>query len=117
MTSETRGFDDLSDEEKLVFARAQLGHGRDKVDSLINDLTSSKLKRVLKLVSHIHLADAHLGVNSNFNLSEEEKVLVDTIFALQEDVMGYEVLASEINKKQQEDGQVDLETSLETTNE
>jgi hypothetical protein len=96
-------FDDLTSEEKLKTSESMLMYGSGKVNELIDGLTSSSLKKVLKFVSHIHLADTMLSKTVDTKLSEKEQKLIDQIFALQENVLGHQALQEEIMNELQQD--------------
>lgn len=114
-------FEERTDDEKLVMSKMMLAHSSEKVDKLIDGLTSAKLKRVLKLVSHAHLADALLDRNINYNPGEVEKDLIDSIFSLQECVFGHQALLKELKGEDSPENSgietTNLTVSLEDTNE
>jgi len=105
----------VPNEEKVTMAKIMVAHSSEKVAKAIDGLTSASLKRVLKAITHTHLADAILEKETKFDLSEEESSLIDTIFALQETVMGASTLIQEVENGSQENGleQVSLTTTLE----
>lgn len=91
----------------LEIAITDVAKGMEKVSPIIDSLTSSRLKTVLKTVTHVCLAE-EITKGKKINLTEEEQMLIDKIFKLQEDVMGYLQLNSELEqkyKKGEEDGQ------------
>jgi hypothetical protein len=106
-------FDNISDEDKLQTSTMVLASESERVGKQIDDLTSASLKRVLRTVCHVHLADALLEKPHHIDLNEKEQKLIDTIFALQENVMGHQVLMKEIFEAQN-DGQTNLNTDLTT---
>lgn len=112
-------FDDIPIEDKIIMSKNMVGHGTEKVEKLIDNLSSAGLKRVLKIVSHCHLADALLDRNINFSLSEDEQNLIDSIFALQETVFGHQALIQESENTDNPESSIetDLTVSLEDTNE
>jgi hypothetical protein len=89
-----------TNEEKIEKARSLaiggIARNSEKVSKSIDDLSSSGLKRVLKTICHVHIAEEMLGKGS-FELEEKEQVLIDQIFNLMEDVMSYTQLMNEIN--------------------
>lgn len=114
-------FKSIPNEQKVIMSRAMLGHATEKVEKIVDSLSSSSLKRVLKIVSHTHLADALLDKNINFNLDEKEQTLIDSIFALQETVFGHQALLQSIKGEEENPEnsgleQTDLTTSLEENN-
>jgi hypothetical protein len=112
-------FDDSSIEDKINMSKLMVAHGTDKVEKLVDSLSSAGLKRVLKIVSHCHLADALLDRNINFNLSKAEQDVIDSIFALQETVFGHQALIQESENTDNLESsiQTDLTMSLEDNNE
>ena len=70
-----------------------------RVSSQIDSLSSSELKRVLKSVSHVHIAEDIIH-NKQTKLENKEQKLVDSIFHLLEDIMGYTQLKTEIDSKE-----------------
>jgi hypothetical protein len=112
-------FDDIPIEDKIIMSKNMVGHGTEKVEKLIDKLSSAGLKRVLKIVSHCHLADAMLDRNINFNLSEDEQNLIDGIFALQETVFGHQALVQESENTNNTESSIetDLSMSLEENDE
>lgn len=119
MKSEPTPFDDIPIEDKIIMSKNMVGHATEKVDKLVDGLSSAGLKRVLKIVSHCHLADALLDRNINFHLSEPEQNLIDSIFALQETVFGHQALTQEAEENNNSDTSIetDLSISLEDKNE
>ncbi len=112
-------FDDVPNEDKVTMSKIMVAHGTEKVEKLIDKLSSAGLKRVLKIVSHCHLADALLDRNINFNLNEDEQNLIDSIFALQETVFGHQALVQEVENTDIHEANIetDLTMSLEENNE
>ena len=76
-------------------AFAELERGIIKVGASIDALSSSGLKRVLKAITQVALAE-ELVNGKSIQLNEGEQVLVDRIFAFQENVMGFIQLQNEI---------------------
>lgn len=105
-------FENVSNEDKFQASTVTLASESERVAKKIDDLTSASLKRVLKTVCHIHLADALLQRPHNVDLNEQEQGLIDHIFALQESVMGHQVLMKELFEENQNDNKVDLNTDL-----
>lgn len=89
-------------DDKLVMSQVMVGHSVDKVSKQIDNLSSSGLKRVLKIISHVHFGEAVLGLTP-IQLKEDEQVLVDSIFELQETVFGYTALKQEADQKSNND--------------
>ena len=108
-------FDEMSDEQKIEGSKFMVNTGIDTVGRAIDQLTSASLKRVLKVVSHVHFAEAMVDRQGDYDLSEKEQNLIDKIFALQETVFGHQALMKEINEKETESAleSVDISTSLE----
>jgi hypothetical protein len=113
-----QAFEEMSNEQKLEGSKFLVNTGIDTVGKAIDELTSSSLKRVLKVVSHIHFAEALVEKNGDYNLNEKEQNLIDKIFALQETVFGHQALVKEIseNDNNSTDMTTDLTTSLEENN-
>lgn len=86
---------DVTPEKLKMIATMEVAHGLEKVSNTIDGLTSASLKRVLKTVCHVHLAENLLDRDSA-KLEEVEQGLVDKIFALQESVLGYQTLMNEL---------------------
>jgi len=86
----------------VEIAISNVARGMDKVGPSIDKLTSSRLKKILKTITHVHIAESILK-GKDVILDEEEQKLVDSIFNLQEDVMGYMQLQREINEKTNEE--------------
>ena len=90
----------ISNQQILETAIANVARGMEKVSPSIDSLTSSSLKKVLKTITHVHLAENILK-GSKVELNEAEQKLVDHIFTLQEDVMGYMQIVNELNPKKE----------------
>jgi hypothetical protein len=118
--SELKDFNSLNNNEKFNVSKDLLLQEALKVAKNIDDLTSSSLKKVLKMVSHTHLADALLERKVDLALEEKEQKLIDNIFSLQELVFGHQALMQELNNLDKTNsgiGEVDLNVSLkEETN-
>lgn len=106
-------FDDLPNDQKLLMSRIMLDSGVKQVNDAIDKFSSSNLKRVLKVLSHIQIANAILEKEDNFELQDKEKDLIDKIFALHESVMGHGLLKSEVEKGEN-NLEENLDSSLET---
>jgi hypothetical protein len=91
----------ISNEKILETAIANVARGMEKVGPALDKLTSASLKRVLKTITHVHLAEG-IVKGKHVELNETEQRLIDQIFALQEDVMGYTQLYNELNPKKEE---------------
>ncbi len=117
MKSEQLPLNDIPNEQKLTMSKAMLAHGAEKVQKNVDELTSSSLKRVLKVICHVHLADELLEKKVDISLNEKEQMLIDNIFALQETVFGHQALVHEIEKGTGLDNNTNIETTLEITNE
>jgi hypothetical protein len=89
-------FTDLTPEEKLETAKSMLRHSSEKVAKTIDALTSSSLKKILKFTTHVHFAEAILEKKIDRELNPTEQKLIDYIFSLQEDVMGFQQLQKEL---------------------
>ena len=92
----------ISNEQLLEAAIRDVARSMEKVGPQIDKLTSASLKRVLKTVTHVHLAE-HITQGKQMELNETEQNLVDHIFGLQENVLGYMQLDREINGTKQEE--------------
>jgi hypothetical protein len=115
-----KDFDSLPDEQKLTMSRIMVASASEKVAKLTDELSSAGLKRVLKLVSHVHIADAILGREQKFDISEKEQVLIDTIFNLQETVFGHQTLKEELERNAdpvQEEGIETVNNEIDLTQE
>ena len=88
-------------EQALSLALGSLKRGIEKVGPMIDDLTSAGLKRVLKTITHFYFAD-NIVNDGKHKLEENEQKLIDAIFMLQEDVLGYTQLYSELNPREEE---------------
>lgn len=86
-----------NEETALETAKEDIGLLMTKVSNEIDQLTSSELKRVLKTVTHVHMADSFLG-GEDVVLKENEQSLIDNIFQLQESVLGSLQLQNEIKE-------------------
>lgn len=79
----------ISDEEKTKtaqeFAINEVRRGIEKISPVIDSLTSSELKRVVKSISHVAVAE-HLLNNKEVTLSEKESKLVDMLFSHMDNV-------------------------------
>ena len=85
----------ISKEKLLEVALDDLNRGASKIGPTIDKFSSSKLKRILKTITHVHLAE-HITKGKQMQLEADEQSLIDSIFRLQEDVMGYLQLEREI---------------------
>ena len=106
-------------EEKFNASKELLVRESANVASKIDNLTSSSLKKVLKMVCHTHLADALLEREVNLKLEKKEQRLIDNIFSLQELVFGHQTLMKEINESEQQNSgieEINLNVSLEENN-
>jgi hypothetical protein len=100
-SNENNPFDkDATIEQKLLMGKMMIAQGLEKVDGEIDKLTSSALKRIIKIMSHIHIADAILEKHPPV-LKKEEQNLIDNIFALQETIFGYTTLNEESRNSEQ----------------
>lgn len=85
----------ISKEQLLATALQDLNRGVGTIAPMIDKFSSSNLKRILKTITHVHLAE-HITQGKQVELNVEEQKLIDSIFRLQEDVMGYLQLEREI---------------------
>ena len=107
-------FDQMPDEDKLMMSKIMLDSGARQIDKAIDEFTSANLKRVLKILSHVHIANAILDKEENIELNDKEKDLIDKIFALHESVMGHKLLQDEIEKSSSDNLEANIESSLES---
>lgn len=112
-------FSNLPEDAKLIISKNMVGHGLERVSPTIDKFTSAKLKRVLKAVSMVFLAEKTLNKDAILKLEKDEQKLIDDIFALQETVFGHQALVNELEKAKNEetDNEISLETTLEKENE
>jgi Zn-dependent oligopeptidase len=114
-SNETTPFDSLPNEQKELMSKMMVAKSVETVEKTIDDFTSANLKRVLKILSHVHFANAILE-RDNPNLEEKEQNLIDYIFNLHETVLGHQALLNEIKGEQENPENSGLEqTSLETS--
>lgn len=95
----------ISNDQLVDLAKTNVRRSLEKVEDVANNLTSASLKRVLGMVSHIHLAHSILLSNKKFELNETEQKLIDNIFRLQEDVLGYTELMNEVKSNENNEGE------------
>lgn len=107
-------FNEIPNDQKLIISRNMVGHGLERVAPAIDKFTSAKLKRVLKAVSMVFLAEKTLNEDATMDLKEDEQKLIDDIFALQETVFGHSRLVQELNGEiKEKTNDVNIETNLE----
>lgn len=85
----------ISKEKLLEVALQDLNRGVRTIAPMVDKFSSSNLKRILKTITHVHLAE-HITQGKQVELNADEQKLIDSIFRLQEDVMGYLQLEREI---------------------
>jgi cystathionine beta-lyase family protein involved in aluminum resistance len=102
-----------SNEDKVVMSKIMLGSGLEQVSKAIDSLSSANLKRVLKIVGHVHIAESLLERKSDLELNDAEQTLIEKIFALQETVMGHSTLVQEVETVESGLETVDLSTNIE----
>lgn len=107
-----------SPEELILASKISMSSGLRQVAQSIDKLSSANLKRVLKIVSHVHVAQELTGQQSDISLNDDEQNLIDRIFALQESVLGHSQLIEEA-KTAQETNVVDntINNTIGETNE
>lgn len=110
-------FNELPEDAKLVISKNMVGHGLERVIPTIDKFTSAKLKRVLKAVSMVFIAEKTLNEKAELPLEEDEQKLIDDIFALQETVFGHSRLVQELeqNKKEENNFETSNDANIETT--
>lgn len=79
-----------SNEAQEVFelAKDEVTRGLAKLDPQIDEMTSASLKRVLKAITFVSMADDLVNGNK-VELQENEKRLIDSIFKFQETMIGF----------------------------
>ncbi len=108
----------MSDEDKLNASTFMVSINLDKTGKMIDSLSSASLKRVLRAIGHVSIAEVQLGNDPSFDLeTEAEKKTIDTIFELQETVFGHQALLEELNKKESNINETDMSVSMEAKNE
>jgi hypothetical protein len=103
----------LSEEEQKAFDKliADMAEGIAAIEPVINGFTSSKLKRVLKAVTHVNLAEELLSGKPT-KLEEDEEKLVDQILFHQENTISYEMFMQGINQKYNKEETSDNQENL-----
>ena len=91
-------FNDLTEEQQNLFNDLKLGVERSVkiVGPKIDELSLKGLRRVLKVVSHLHEGE-HILHNKVTKLHEDEQKVIDGIFAAQEKIMLFMALMKELN--------------------
>ena len=92
---------EIDPQEALKLTVAAIASNFEKVGDTIVGFTSAKLKRVLKVITHASLAE-EIITGKKLELEEDEKKIIDKIFLLQEDVLGYIQLKTELEGENDE---------------
>lgn len=117
----TSNIEEMSDIEKARLAAVnEIERGMNVVGTRIDKMTSASLKRVLKGASLFYLGQ-HLVSGKKVELNEDEQMLIDKIFALQEGVVSFMALEKELSEAGEENNTNDdvsfLKEDEETTDE
>lgn len=115
MKSKAETFANIPNDQKLVMSKAMVGHGLDIVTKSVDEMSSSNLKRIIKILSHTHFAEEVLGRELSIKLEEKEQKLIDSIFALHETLLGHQALVKEL-EEQSGLGSVNMTASLQENN-
>ena len=97
-------------QQALELAMSNMTRNYVPVRDAIDKSGSAALKRVLKAITYVRTTEEILG-QAVQPLNEEEQSLVDKVFRLQEDVIGYIQLAQELNPPEEPSVREDVSSS------
>lgn len=104
--------ENLSEEQKNMVENTTKNIERltTKVGPTIDTLGSAGLKRVLKAITHYSIAE-NIITGKKLKLKETEQMLIDHVFELQQEILGFIQLSNELGLTTQE-GENDESTEM-----
>jgi len=93
----SEGIKDISEEKILQAASNEVKKGYTRLKPQIDAMSSASLKRVLKTVTHVAVAE-HLITGEETTLNGEEQKLVDSLYLHMENTISFLEVMNQHNK-------------------